>query len=347
MAFVKNILRRGVAVFFLSIFLAGYVCHSSVEAAKRSGKLQGILTAKSSTWIEVKADGENFVRRYIPAWRGGLPREGGGLDGFVLNKIKEVRTGNRVELYWSYDEYFRAINLRILKPSRSHGTLRGVVVDKGDHWIDVMPPKESLERFVARWLGSRPEEGGGLDEEALAVIAKTEIGEAVLFDWIYDDRKRVVAFRNPNPASPEPSKESGQFPQNYPFLLPPQQGQPWFPRTGEVLLPVPSAISQPIPLPTSPPQAPPPAPSNPFEAAPAPVKPNPDDPFGVGPPVPAPPPASSDPFEAAPAPAVPNPDDPFGVGPPAPAPPPAPSDPFEAAPAVPNPDDPFGAGPPP
>ena len=197
---------RVVCLFSLLLSHFGGHLSPALEGAFRAtGELRGILTSKSSTWIEVKVDGEATARRFIPSWRGGLPREGGGLDAYVLNKMKDLRTGNRLELHWGYDEYFRVMNVRTIKPLRSRGTVRGIVADKGENWIDVKPSKRPLERFHPRWLGRRPEEGGGLDEKILAAIAETPIGEGVLIEWIYDDRRRVTAFKD---LEPEPSEES-------------------------------------------------------------------------------------------------------------------------------------------
>ena len=270
---------------------------------RATGKMRGILTVKSSTWIEVKLDGEANARRFIPSWSGGLPRQGGSLDAYVLNKFKELRTGNRVELHWGYDGYFRVLNVRTLKPFRSHGTSRGMVVVKGEHWLDVRVPKQRLERFHAPWQGRLPEEGGGLDQEILAVIQESVIGEEVLLDWTYDDRKRINAFKDPDPP-PELEEEIVAFPPGYPYLLPPPPGQPWFPKQAKpgkvaIGLPDPLEFSKPAPFnELIMPAVPQPGGSvirggvspnqgNPFDqptpiAPGLPLQPLPDDPFGAG-----------------------------------------------------------------
>ena len=46
----------------------------------RKGTVTGLVTARGDNWIEVKADGEEKGRRYVPHWKGGLPANGGGLD---------------------------------------------------------------------------------------------------------------------------------------------------------------------------------------------------------------------------------------------------------------------------
>ena len=81
----------------LSVWLFQPALHAG---SNPSGKLRGILTAKSTTWLEIKVDGESTSRRLIPTWRGGLPKQGGGLDAYVLSKMKSLRTGNRLEVHW-------------------------------------------------------------------------------------------------------------------------------------------------------------------------------------------------------------------------------------------------------
>src|SRR5919204_5161945 len=72
--------------------------------AKKSGTVVGTLTAKGPNWIEVRADGEEKARRYVPHWRGGLPKDGGGPDKKMAASIKETPLKARVRLEWSFEE---------------------------------------------------------------------------------------------------------------------------------------------------------------------------------------------------------------------------------------------------
>lgn len=284
------------SITFFALFF-GFFCQFPVDAAFRnSGKLRGILAAKSLTWIEVKVDGESHLRRFIPTWRGGLPKDGGNLDNYVLNKIADLRTGNRVELHWVLDDQLRLVNIRTLKPTRSRGEQRGTVYQKGGHWIDVKPENGPLQRFIPRWLGRFEEQGGGLDGEILHSIAETKVGDEVLIEWAYDDRKRIISFMDPNPPPPEPEEKEIVFPPGYPYLLPPKLGEPWFPERVEptkstIGLPIQPEFSKPSPKkpiidktpvkPPSPKPAPPPLPSDPFGAGPPPGNPFPVEPSPI------------------------------------------------------------------
>lgn len=85
------------------------------EEAGRKGTVSGVITAKGENWIELKADGEEKARRYLPLWRGGLPADGGGLDKEMVAKIKGTPLNTRVQLEWEYDERPRVVKITNLK----------------------------------------------------------------------------------------------------------------------------------------------------------------------------------------------------------------------------------------
>ena len=57
---------------------------------KKSGSVAGVLAAKGDNWIEVKADGEEKARRYMPQWLGANLQQGAGLDKKMLEVIKSL-----------------------------------------------------------------------------------------------------------------------------------------------------------------------------------------------------------------------------------------------------------------
>jgi hypothetical protein len=81
----------------------------------RKGTVAGVLAGKGDNWIEVKADGEEKARRYVPHWRGGLPKDGGGFDKKILEQVKEIPLKSRVRLEWSFQERPRIDKIEVLK----------------------------------------------------------------------------------------------------------------------------------------------------------------------------------------------------------------------------------------
>src|SRR4051794_35156995 len=81
------------------------------EPEKRGGTVVGVVTAVDAKSIEVKADGEEKGRRYVPRWVGGVPAQGGGPEKAMLEQFGKVKVGSRVKLDWEFEERPRAIKL--------------------------------------------------------------------------------------------------------------------------------------------------------------------------------------------------------------------------------------------
>lgn len=81
----------------------------------RKGTVTGVVTAKGDNWIEVKADGEEKARRYVPHWKGGNPDKGGGPDKEMVAEIKKVAVNSRVKLDWAFEERPRVEKIEVLK----------------------------------------------------------------------------------------------------------------------------------------------------------------------------------------------------------------------------------------
>jgi hypothetical protein len=81
----------------------------------RKGSVTGVVTGNDGKSIEVKGDGEEKARKYVPHWRGGNPNQGGGLDKEMIAKLKDIPVGSRVRLEWEFDERARVVKLEVLK----------------------------------------------------------------------------------------------------------------------------------------------------------------------------------------------------------------------------------------
>jgi hypothetical protein len=94
--------------FALMVF--GFLLTSSrLEAqVKTTGTIVGQVTAKSDTWIEIKADGEEKARRYLV----GL---GGDIEKNARKAIADTPIDARVQLDWRYDNRCRVVKLQVLK----------------------------------------------------------------------------------------------------------------------------------------------------------------------------------------------------------------------------------------
>ncbi len=163
--------------------------------AGRKGTVTGVVTAKGESWIEVKADGEEKARRYVPHWRGGAPAAGGGPDKEVVARIKEVPVHSRVKLDWSFEERPRVEKIEVLragagpgkdvpKDGKRSGTIAGEVKSKkaqgNNVVIEVLAPGE--EKARAYFVQFDPKIQGPI-LEILSAVRAANVGDQVLFDW--------------------------------------------------------------------------------------------------------------------------------------------------------------------
>lgn len=85
------------------------------KSAPRNGEVTGVVVAKGDNWIEVKADGEEKARKYVPHWRGGNPAQGGGPDKAMIAELKKIPVKSRVRMDWTFEERPRVEKIEILK----------------------------------------------------------------------------------------------------------------------------------------------------------------------------------------------------------------------------------------
>lgn len=86
----------------------------------KKGTVIGVVTDKGTNFIEVKADGEEKARRYVPDWVGGLPSQGGGFDKDMIAAIAKVPLGARVKLDWKFEERPRVVKLEVLQAPKDN-----------------------------------------------------------------------------------------------------------------------------------------------------------------------------------------------------------------------------------
>jgi hypothetical protein len=80
------------------------------DRKEKTGSVAGVVTAKEKDdkWIEVKADGEEKPRRYVPQWINGPDKE-------IIKEIGKVPVGARIKLDWKFDERARVVKIEVLK----------------------------------------------------------------------------------------------------------------------------------------------------------------------------------------------------------------------------------------
>jgi hypothetical protein len=129
------------AVMLFSVFPSPPVAPASdKDAAKKGGKVAGILIDKKDDWITVKADGEDEPVKYLV---------GDKSDKKLAKALKTIFNASRVQLTYKQvgdSRQLVSINKQILKAS---GTVTGVVVKVyNEFWVEVKPKKGPSDAYA-------------------------------------------------------------------------------------------------------------------------------------------------------------------------------------------------------
>jgi len=74
------------------------------------GTVVGTVVNKGRAWIQIRSD-SGKTHRYIPPWRGGSPRDGGGPDKQIVAAIRKLKAGNRVRVKWYVNDHLRIADI--------------------------------------------------------------------------------------------------------------------------------------------------------------------------------------------------------------------------------------------
>jgi hypothetical protein len=177
------------------MLLCGVTSAQDKKDESRKGTVTGIVSAKGSNWIEVTADGEEKGRRYVPHWKGGLPKDGGGPDKEMIAKIKDTPLKSRVRIEWEFEERARVIKIEVLKkpaagrddaPAKETrtGSISGEIKSKKEQnkniVIEVLAPGE--EKARAYFVQYDPKIKAPIPD-VLKAVAAANVGDRVVFDW--------------------------------------------------------------------------------------------------------------------------------------------------------------------
>jgi len=156
--------------------------------------MEGILSSKGDTWIEVLDDG-NYLHRFIPEWIGLGPANGGRFNQSIIDLIDRLIVGNRIKVEWFFDQHLRVLDAELLRPDFQEGIFVGYLLKISSRWIDAQNIKEGKpRRFYLPWVGGYPSEGGGYDKEILKELNERKPTDPVRFSWEYKNRPILVSL---------------------------------------------------------------------------------------------------------------------------------------------------------
>ena len=190
-------MSRKVSALVLVTLVCALCCAIALWAQEKpaptGGTVTGILAGKGDAWIAVKAEGDKEAIRYYAFWRGETPEQGGGPDRQTIEVISKLVVANLVKVVWLMQEARRRIiSVEMIIPKEKSGTVVGRVVAKGENWVDAKSEGGPTERYLPRWVGKAPNQGGSFDKDILRAIAGLTIGQKVKVQWSYEECKRAT-----------------------------------------------------------------------------------------------------------------------------------------------------------
>ncbi len=92
------------------------------------------------------------------------------------------------------------------RPLLKKGQLDGILVSKGEFWIEVKDDNGYSERYLAPWRGLGPSRGGGFELGYLELFKELIVGNRITMTWSWDGHLRVQDIE-----IVRPGKEKGMF----------------------------------------------------------------------------------------------------------------------------------------
>ena len=162
--------------------------------------ITGLVTERGEDWLRIISDGNGESIRLQ------LDKSPEGYDKELSKELAHFQTPNRAYVVMEGESL---THVELLAPDEKSGVLEGVVIDKGEKWIDI-DDEEERYRLVPKWID-------GPEKRAVELIAKTPKEAFVQISWIFDERYRLSEIEildDPNsPKEPEngaPSISEGQ-----------------------------------------------------------------------------------------------------------------------------------------
>lgn len=180
------------------------------NSTAKSGKVVGIVTAKTDADITIKLEGAQETQRYL------LAAPGGTVAPAVQAELKKLFIPNLVSLQWQRQEEAVVASLHVIAPKVRRGSVAGTVVGRvstdKEIYADVKPAGQGFtERYWPPFVIDAATHKGGFDTKAIEAIGKLNPGDKVRVEWYYDERKRAakvqVVVRAPAPKPTEKDKE--------------------------------------------------------------------------------------------------------------------------------------------
>lgn len=100
--FVAYVLTLGIGLLFAS---PAFAKEKDGGKEGEKGTLTGEVVKKDGSKLTVSGGGKTLT--FMPYWRGGMPKDGGGFDKEMVAKLKTIERGDHVKVEWTFQEHYR------------------------------------------------------------------------------------------------------------------------------------------------------------------------------------------------------------------------------------------------
>lgn len=161
-----------------AILLVG-LAHAAIAGEDALRKTAGTVVSSSEQAVKLEADGQTLVFTVPKA------------SHLAVLEASQLVPGDNVTITWAPDG-----DNKLVRKVDGRGTLIGTVSRLGENWIEVTPANGKPQRFVPRWVGGNPADGGGFDKEMVRLIREQKVGAKVALTWEMPEGKRVVGLKS-------------------------------------------------------------------------------------------------------------------------------------------------------
>lgn len=170
-----------------SVQLCGEYGKAVFEAGEQGGSFIGPVFKKGEEFISVKLEGEHEPVRFAPKM---AERR---MDPGLLEKLRDTREGGRVQFAWkTIQGQRRIVGMQVFDHAPKTGRFTGTIQEKDEGWIRVKNEEGRSEKFVPRWIGGMPAQGGGPDREMVNKLNHLKPGERVRIDYEINEGMRIL-----------------------------------------------------------------------------------------------------------------------------------------------------------
>lgn len=86
--------------------------HDAMKTGTK-GVSSGTIVSIEKGKLVLKTNDGNLL--FMAHWRGGMPKDGGGLDKEMLAKLEQFKAGDQVKIAWVWEERRRIEKIEVIK----------------------------------------------------------------------------------------------------------------------------------------------------------------------------------------------------------------------------------------